>query len=221
MRKILLIAGLLAGAALPSLAQAQVPPGCVRHDNRTAGTVIGGVAGALVGSQVAGRGDRTAGAVIGGVGGAIVGNQLAGSSVRCPQGYYQQETQYAAPPPAAYDNRGSGYNRDDRGSGYGRDDRGGGFDRGTFWQGAPNGIREREEWLERRINRGINDGSINRREARRVITDLQQIRFDEQRLRRRNGGRLNERDRDILQDRLDGLAQQIRWARSDGPGRRN
>lgn len=40
----------------------------------TAGAVIGGLAGAVLGSNVAGRGDRTEGAVIGGVAGALIGN---------------------------------------------------------------------------------------------------------------------------------------------------
>lgn len=48
---------------------------CRRSDG-TAGTVIGGAAGALIGSQVAGRGDRTLGAVLGGVLGAVIGNSV-------------------------------------------------------------------------------------------------------------------------------------------------
>jgi hypothetical protein len=48
---------------------------CRRSDG-TAGTLIGGAAGALIGSQVAGRGDRTLGAVLGGVLGAVIGNSV-------------------------------------------------------------------------------------------------------------------------------------------------
>jgi len=46
----------------------------------TAGAVIGGLAGAVLGSNVAGRGDRTEGAVIGGVAGALIGNGVGRSS---------------------------------------------------------------------------------------------------------------------------------------------
>ena len=208
MKKLLLIGGLLAAAAAPSLALAQ-PAGCVRQDNRVAGTVAGAAIGALAGSAIAGRHDRTTGAVAGGVIGGVIGNQAAGSSVRCPDGYDYQPaaTQYAPPPPPpqAYDNRGPG------GPGYG------GYDRGTFWNDAPTNIREREDWLERRINRGIDNGSIDRREARRAFITLNEIRSDEQRMRRRGGGRLNPQDRDVLQNRLDQLAQQINWARQTGP----
>lgn len=48
---------------------------CRRSDGTT-GTIIGGAAGALIGSQVAGRGDRTLGAVLGGVLGAVIGNSV-------------------------------------------------------------------------------------------------------------------------------------------------
>ena len=206
MRNFILIGGLLVAAAAPSLASAQ-PAGCVRQDNRAAGTVAGAAIGALAGSAIAGRHDRTAGAIAGGVVGGVIGNQAAGSSVRCPEGYYypQPAAQYAPPPPppGAYDNRGPGP----------------GFDRGTFWRDAPGGIREREDWLERRINRGVDNGTIDRREARRAFGTLNDIRNDEQRMRRRGGGRLNPQDRDFLQGRLDDLAQQVRWARDTGPRR--
>ena len=40
------------------------------------GTIIGAIAGGLLGSQVAGRGDRTVGALIGGAAGALAGNAI-------------------------------------------------------------------------------------------------------------------------------------------------
>jgi hypothetical protein len=43
----------------------------------TAGTIIGAIAGGLLGSSVAGRGDRTVGALIGGGAGALIGNAIA------------------------------------------------------------------------------------------------------------------------------------------------
>lgn len=61
----------------------------VRRSNRrcdsTEGTVIGALAGGLIGNQVAGRGDRTLGTIIGGVGGAFAGREIdrSGQPNRC------------------------------------------------------------------------------------------------------------------------------------------
>lgn len=66
---------------------------CVKsHGNTTAGAVIGGLFGALLGSSIAGRHDRGAGAVIGGVAGAAGGAAIANAdgnatSPGCPPGY--------------------------------------------------------------------------------------------------------------------------------------
>jgi hypothetical protein len=53
-----------------------------RRSNGETGTIVGGAAGALIGSQVAGRGDRTIGAILGGAVGAIIGRS-ADRQVRC------------------------------------------------------------------------------------------------------------------------------------------
>jgi hypothetical protein len=53
-----------------------------RRSNGSTGTIVGGAAGALIGSQVAGRGDRTIGAILGGAVGAIIGRS-ADRQVRC------------------------------------------------------------------------------------------------------------------------------------------
>ncbi len=56
---------------------------CRRSDGTT-GLVIGGVAGALIGREVAGRrGDRTAGALLGAVGGALLGRAIDRSGSSC------------------------------------------------------------------------------------------------------------------------------------------
>jgi len=47
-----------------------------RCSSGTTGTIIGAIAGGLLGSEVAGRGDRTIGAVIGGAAGALVGREI-------------------------------------------------------------------------------------------------------------------------------------------------
>lgn len=44
---------------------------------RNTGTVVGGVAGALLGNSVADGGGKTGGTIIGGLGGAVVGHEIA------------------------------------------------------------------------------------------------------------------------------------------------
>ena len=54
-----------------------------------AGGVIGALAGAAIGSNIAGRGDRTAGAVLGAVAGGAVGASIGSNTARCDgRGYY-------------------------------------------------------------------------------------------------------------------------------------
>lgn len=113
----------LAGAGMTVPAAAQPYPGYYydgrnpcqekQHDNGTAGALIGGVGGALLGNSIAHGGGRTGGTIIGGVAGAVVGNNIGRSSARssdtcqgyegrtyyngyAPQygGYYQQPQPY-------------------------------------------------------------------------------------------------------------------------------
>jgi len=49
----------------------------------TAGTIIGAIAGGLLGNEVAGRGSRTEGTVIGGAVGALAGRAIDKSDSRC------------------------------------------------------------------------------------------------------------------------------------------
>jgi uncharacterized protein YcfJ len=56
--------------------------------NQTAGAVIGGVAGALLGRSLAGdRHNRTEGAAVGAVAGALIGSQIAKGKDRCRDDY--------------------------------------------------------------------------------------------------------------------------------------
>ena len=81
-----LVAGVAVAALIPTFAMAQQT--CEqRSANRAVGTLAGAGIGALLGSAVAGHGDRTAGAVIGGVGGAVVGNQIAKPRGDCAHAY--------------------------------------------------------------------------------------------------------------------------------------
>lgn len=47
-----------------------------RRSNGTTGLVVGGVAGALIGREVAGRNDRLLGTVVGGAAGALLGREV-------------------------------------------------------------------------------------------------------------------------------------------------
>lgn len=89
---------------------------------------------------------------------------------------------------------------------------GAGWDRDAFWRGAPAGPRERIDFLQRRIDRGVADGSLDRREARRAQSELSSIRQDAMRSR----GRMSPDRRDMLLSRLDNLSQRLRWLRHNG-----
>jgi hypothetical protein len=105
-----LIASVAAGAlAAPTISSAQpyrYYDDCrvSEHSNGAAGAVIGGIAGALLGSSLAPHhGNRAGGAAIGGVTGAIVGNSIGRSSGKSncySQGYYRDGRYYS------YDSRG-------------------------------------------------------------------------------------------------------------------
>jgi len=92
MRKLILALSLAATVAAPTLAAAS---GCEERaeHRRVAGTILGGLAGAVIGNQVSHGG----GALVGGIGGAVVGNQLSRTS--CDH-YYRRRAYY--PQPAAY-----------------------------------------------------------------------------------------------------------------------
>ena len=92
------------------------------------------------------------------------------------------------------------------------------WDRDAFWRGAPTDPYQRIDFLQRRIQRGANDGSLNPREARRAQYQLNQIRRDADRMRYRHHGRFSEADYSYVQSRLDSLSQQIRWQRQNWAG---
>jgi hypothetical protein len=89
--------------ALPTLASAD-SCGARAHDRRVAGTLLGGIGGALLGNAIRKGGT---GAVVGGIGGAVIGNQL--SRVNCDRTYssrsyrssYARTSRPAAAPRAA------------------------------------------------------------------------------------------------------------------------
>jgi uncharacterized protein YcfJ len=88
------VASLITSVSIPVAASAQEwrydPCHAERHDAARNGTIAGGVLGAIVGSQMAGRGHHTEGAIIGGGVGAVAGHQIGASTVSCrpyPAGY--------------------------------------------------------------------------------------------------------------------------------------
>jgi uncharacterized protein YcfJ len=88
------VASLLTSFSIPTAASAEAwrddPCREARHDAGRNGTIAGGLIGALVGSQVAGRGNRTGGAIVGGAVGAVAGHQIGAHTVQCngyPAGY--------------------------------------------------------------------------------------------------------------------------------------
>jgi len=97
MRRTLMVLGVVAAVAAPSLASASDYCGQRAHDRRVTGTVLGGVGGALIGGAI---GHSGTGALLGGLGGAVIGNQVARTS--CDRHYaYRNRTRYAH----HYDNR--------------------------------------------------------------------------------------------------------------------
>jgi hypothetical protein len=76
------------------------------------------------------------------------------------------------------------------------------YNREAFWREAPEGLQQRIDWLQRRIDRGVADGSLSRQEERRARYQLDALR----------------RDAGLLQQRLDDLSRSLRWARRDGGG---
>ena len=103
MQKLFILAGFLAATALPSMASAATRCQQEKANHEVAGTVIGAIAGGLLGNAVSHGGGKAGGTAIGAVGGAVIGNRLAaGADGKCPDGY------------RAYDDGASDYDRDGR-----------------------------------------------------------------------------------------------------------
>ena len=210
MRKHFLAAGIAAAVLIPSLAMAQET--CQqRSENRTAGTVIGAIGGALLGNALGSHGGKTGGTIIGGVAGAAIGSNLAKGPHDCVHAY------------GYYDNNGVWHdNHTDRAVAYGYYDR-----EGVWVDGAPPNVEgyaantayvsrqntmsvdERISRIDRRIRDARNDHSLSSSEvydARRTLNDIRREEND-----RRGDGVLSDRDRDLLEQRLDRLSAQIHF----------
>ena len=89
------------------------------------------------------------------------------------------------------------------------------WDRNTFWRGAPANPYERIQFLQERINRGVADGSLDRRQAFRAQSELNNVRQWIRRMHWR-GNQLTPDQRERVQARLDEISRQIRWMRHNG-----
>jgi hypothetical protein len=78
---------------------------------------------------------------------------------------------------------------------------------------APGGwdIGQRIHWIQDRIIRGRDDGSLDFREFRRVQGELNSIKNEDRADRYRNGGALDGPTRHNLEERLNHLNEQIHW----------
>ena len=54
-----------------------------RHSDGTAGLVVGGVAGGVLGDAIAPRGSKTLGTLLGAIGGAAIGQSVDSNSTHC------------------------------------------------------------------------------------------------------------------------------------------
>lgn len=85
----------------------------------------------------------------------------------------------------------------------------------TFWQGAPANAYQRIQFLQDRVNRGVADGSLNRREAWRVNSELNGLRQWIRRMHWQTGS-LTPAQQARVQARLDQISRQIHWMRHNG-----
>ncbi len=85
--------------------------------------------------------------------------------------------------------------------------------------GAPLGgawsLDQREDWIQHSIDRGRDDGSLNRREAFRAQRALDDIRRMQAHLVARDHGNLTGADRLYLEQRLDRLRGGLHWMREN------
>jgi hypothetical protein len=87
---------------------------------------------------------------------------------------------------------------------------------GAFWRGAPENPYERMHFLRARVDNGVANGSIDRREAARVDHELDGVDNWIHRMHWEDAGRLSPDQRARVQEKLDGISRQIRWMRRDG-----
>eukprot|EP01037_Dinobryon_pediforme_P014249 gene14249-14369_t len=157
-----------------------VDPACRQANNQAAtnDTIVGGLAGALLGTAVAGKHQKLEGAAVGGVGGALLGNVYQPQAYRAPP---PPPSSYRPPPPPP----------------------------GDFWYGAPEGVHDRIEYLQRQINQANRDGFLSPRELRRLNDRVEGLRHQEADTLYRNGGVLYDPDLRDLYHRLGDISHRL------------
>jgi polyhydroxyalkanoate synthesis regulator phasin len=118
-------------ALIPSAAFAQTT--CEQRSNQVVGTVLGGAAGAALGSVIAGKGHKDDGAIVGALGGAVLGSQIGKPrQSNCAEAYGYYDNSGAWHTTSVERNRAQGF--------YDRD--------GRWVAGAPNGYYDsRGVWV--------------------------------------------------------------------------
>jgi hypothetical protein len=230
------VASTVAGGAIGALIGSAI----AGHGDKTTGAVIGGVGGAVIGNQ-AGKGSADCAHAYGyyDTKGAWHANAVARTEARgyydrsggwvegAPNGSYDAGGRWvAANAQGYYDNQGGWTPATTRGywdtrnqwvaatpSAYDRASNAA-YENRRNWDGAPTDVQSRAAWLEQRIQKGVDDGSLSRRDGRQELRTLSDIRRDEARMRH-PGGRLREQDEVRIQARLDTLRDNIRWTRQN------
>jgi hypothetical protein len=72
-------------------------------------------------------------------------------------------------------------------------------------------LAEREKWLDSRLDKARDDGSIDHHEFERVKHELHDIHENEDRMRDHHDGQLTDNETADLESRLDAVAAQIHW----------
>jgi hypothetical protein len=78
-------------------------------------------------------------------------------------------------------------------------------------------LDRREDWLESRIQRAADHGSLSGNEEERGRNELHAIRVEQARLLERDGGALTEADSSYLAHRIDELNGTLRWTGENPP----
>lgn len=73
-------------------------------------------------------------------------------------------------------------------------------------------LRQREEWLNDRLDRSLKDGSIDRAEYARANIEMSDLRRGEDQMRDSAHGQLTDNQTADLKIRLDAMAARIHWA---------
>ncbi len=187
MQKTLLLAGLAALSLAPGLASAQpVDPACVRSNQQN--QAAGTILGAVGGAILGGAlsGRHDRGA---GVAVGAVGGAVAGNAIAGANNQPCPAGYYYAPPPPPPMG---------------------------FWDGAPEGIGERIDIMQGRIDRTAQSGWLAPREIDHLNNELNFVRSENRRLHAQDYGPLRPEDRAYLQQRLDYIAQQLHWMEHRG-----